>query len=251
MKAHELLERGGLPDASYYFRGQAKAKWHLRPSLVRYAKDARLDQDATEKLERAAEREFRKLGRTYLAGVWIPEILSQLDRWTLMQHYGAPTRLLDWTGSIFVAAYFAVEREPDYDGAVWVVHPGTVIALTGWLRGQRLKKKYPDHNTVLTKPGAPPGPYFYTPENQTDRMAAQQTAFSYSPQVLADHDTLIANASRGHGIPALQKLIIPNGLKAEFLRQLRRMNVTARALFPGIDGLGRSVAELLRIRVAE
>ncbi|MCE9632326.1 MAG: FRG domain-containing protein [Planctomycetia bacterium] len=35
------------------------------------------------------------------------------------RHYGVPTRLLDWTRNISVAAFFAACREPDADGAVW------------------------------------------------------------------------------------------------------------------------------------
>lgn len=39
----------------------------------------------------------------------------------LMQHYGLPTRLLDWTESILVALYFAAYGDPDEDGAVYAI----------------------------------------------------------------------------------------------------------------------------------
>jgi hypothetical protein len=48
------------------------------------------------------------------------------DKWHwyfLMQHYGAPTRILDWTVNPLVALYFAVRERIEENGAVWVVDP--------------------------------------------------------------------------------------------------------------------------------
>lgn len=44
----------------------------------------------------------------------------------------------------------------------------------------------------------------------------------------------------------LLKIVIRGQAKEEFLQVLRTMNITAEALFPGLDGLGRSVEEMLR-----
>jgi hypothetical protein len=42
----------------------------------------------------------------------------------LMRHYGLPTRLLDWTRSLVVAAYFAILHQPlDEDAAIWLLVP--------------------------------------------------------------------------------------------------------------------------------
>jgi hypothetical protein len=42
----------------------------------------------------------------------------------------------------------------------------------------------------------------------------------------------------------VKKIVIPHKEKPRFLAELRRMNITAAALVPGVDGLGRSIAEL-------
>ena len=116
-----------------------------------------------------------------------------------------------------------------------------------------LKEKYMDKLAKGSRedfldPKAKSVLYFLGPKTHTDRMAAQQTQTSICLQVLADQAKVIAEAIQDSKHPgALTKLIIPATLKPEFLHRLRTMNVTASALFPGIDGLGKSVAELIQL----
>jgi FRG domain-containing protein len=166
-----------------------------------------------------------------------------------MQHYGAPTRLLDWTHSPFVAAYFACENHPDKDGAVWAVHAGTVntftekrISFAQAIQSGAFGEDYPPRAVFL-------GPHL---TRVTDRMLAQQMSFSVATETLADHGSLMREAFGDPSkYPANTVMfivgIIPAKRKLEFLFRLRAMNITAQSLFPGIDGLGRSVSELVRL----
>jgi FRG domain len=234
-------------NPSFLFRGQARAEWFLVPSFLRVAEDNDLTVENSLRLEEALLGEFRTGAHLYLP----PSVLPQdpRDMVTMlagMQHYGAPTRLLDWTESLYVAMYFAVEKELDHDGAVWVIHPRTIRDAFGIDEGWSCTF---EDIEVFRRQDAPPTLFTIRSKHQTERMSAQQTVFTVSPQIMARHDPILEKAHAQSDEPERHrylKIIVPRELKLDFLSRLHRVNITARALFPGIDGIGRAMAELLR-----
>ncbi|MFY9557082.1 MAG: FRG domain-containing protein, partial [Blastocatellia bacterium] len=98
-----------------WFRGQAKASWSLIPGLYRGW--------IHSFYERELVRDFRLRSKSYLD----QQPLNDLEWLFVMQHYGMPTRLLDWTESHLFALYFAVShRAASGDAAVWILDPWSV-----------------------------------------------------------------------------------------------------------------------------
>lgn len=204
---------------------------------------AGIDPGAAMWIEKDAYHTFRRHAPLHLDPTTLNETPGIMSWWSLMQHHGAPTRLLDWTSSPYVAAYFAVLSEPDLPGAVWAIHAATVDKHSGDIPSDEgtFQRIFLDVNT-------PPSVFVVLRITETARMAAQQTVFTVSPAVLADHGDLLGSLPQPPEKALFLKLIIPPELKTEFLRRLReQMNITAQTLFPGVDGLGRSVAEWMDV----
>ena len=64
-----------------------------------------------------------------------------------------------------------------------------------------------------------------------------------------DHGRLIEAAFPRSSTHPFFKIVIDPQMKQEALRTLMRMNITASSLFPGLDGLGRSIRELIKLEV--
>jgi len=236
-------------DKFYATRGHADESWTLQPSLLRCLPEDATANEALD-VETLGLREFRSQAHLHLSAASLPAASpkpSVSEWWCLMQYHGAPTRLLDWTDSPYVAAYYAVEQLPKKNGALFVVHTGTV--------NRSLLKEYPQgtfSDEELFNPDSAPGLVFFTPIKRTDRLVAQQGRYSLSVRILGVHEDLIGEpcSQAGRENPGkllFQKWIIPANLKPEFLYKLRAMNITGHSLFPGIDGAGRSVAEAARL----
>jgi hypothetical protein len=244
------ITSGHQQPPSFVFRGQADVNWRLTPALIRLLPDV-VSSTLAVAVEGRALREFQAQAHLHYDVSTLPSYASGpdlLDWWALMQHHGAPTRLLDWTHSPYVAAYFAAEQQPRTDGVIYVVHAASAEAAS--IRSFGLGSQIDD--AQLIDPESDPELVFAIPPRLTTRMVTQQGLFSVSVGILGKHDELICRSCSGAGaalgVTSMRRWIIPASLKREFLRQLRIANIAAHSLFPGLDGLGRSVAETVRAR---
>lgn len=178
----------------------------------------------------------------------------------IMQHYGAPTRLLDWTHSFFAALYFAVE-EAGKKCAVWALD-------VEWLN-KRVRDKYPDVWKLVGDNGEDPNVrkistykavfmsqkhfvIMVNPFKLNERLVIQQGTFLCPGDITKSFEknltALIPDSrSRGNFEGKLVKFVVPDNLKVrtEIIRELHRMNMNRATLFPGLDGFAKSLTTLL------
>ena len=122
----------------WVFRGQKDSTWPLKTTLERAfanvfpssVEEQEVALPDVGKLEVGLLRKFqRECHRFRLSSAPAEDDILEWLAW--MQHYGAPTRLLDCTYSFLIAAFFAVENAgdvPNRPSAVWALNVGAMRA---------------------------------------------------------------------------------------------------------------------------
>jgi len=213
-------------------------------------------------LERRAFREFKR--RAGLSGAQsLPHDADTVQWLALLQHHGGPTRLLDFTHSLYVALFFAVEKAIG-TAEIWCIRRSALEPkLEEPWNGD---KNYAlelilDPNKALSRKqmaapiGQPPCAVFCDePFYGNKRLSLQQGCFLIPFDVSKPFRDNLLTGTYLRGAEAIEmtdfneslekrdifKFIIPIEQHAKIRRQLRRMNMTREHLFPGLDGLARS-----------
>lgn len=230
---------------NWAFRGHADAAWPLYSSLSRYLKEYGIDPRAWADQEERIVRIFRRKGHLYLDKV--PGKEDDFQWLALMQHHGAPTRLLDFTWSPFVAAFFALERATT-DAAVWAVFIPAI-----WRR----KRRFPQHDRALEPheislraPGAFNEFYLRNdvpfvssgePMVMNRRLIAQSGTFVVPGVLDRPVDQILSRYPNPRRTVA-KFILNTKRLRDEAMEALYTMNITNATLFPDLDGLAKSMA---------
>lgn len=189
---------------------------------------------------------------------WAPPDSDSLAWTALMQHYGAPTRLLDCTYSPFIAAYFALQKllmSAEPRAFVWAFRTSWFSQVHGRLPSNRerdgLDRVANNHDGEAFEElflRAEPIRFVYpvNPRTMNERLVLQQGVFLCPGDVTA---SFADNLGALDGVGDRRNFVrieLPRSVLAVGLHTLLRMNLDAATLFPGLQGY----AESLRTRVA-
>lgn len=221
-----------------WFRGHADADWKLHSGFNRLQ----------DKLKDKAPSESTLIKRFKQSAAMLLDHRPKdsFDWLFLMQHYGIPTRLLDWSESPLVALYFAVSELENKDGALWALFPTELnkeakidpienFYIPGFedtelqnytvenLKGENISKLTPIA-TIATR--------------NNPRIQAQLGVFTVSHRDMTPIESL---GKKKHAI----KIKIPKIYKKKILEELRLCGITRFQLFPELSSISDNLKEVL------
>ena len=242
----QLVTSGEFRD--WAFRGQQSAGWTMESSLSRHLLKRRIHRSLWQEQEERIIRIFRRKAHLFLQH--LPDSNDTFEWIALMQHHGAPTRLLDFTWSPYVAAFFALEHAEDR-AAVWAInskkllrqrHPGADFLPPKVVDGLEFVTLDPRQQGVFERvflPGTAPVVGIADPEMMNQRLIAQQGTFLIPGRLDKPVESILHGYEDSHSL--LAQFILYPEVRDEAMRELLNMNITNATLFPGLDGLARSM----------
>ncbi len=246
-----------------------KEEWIFRgDSCVRPLRSTleRLQTLATEsinmrKLERQLFNDFKRSFRIHAAGQQSHADDDVLHWLSLMRHFGTPTRLLDFTYSLFIATFFALEKQKEADAVVWLIsktwltrpnvksmfEKGATIDGKR-IKGERFCKLWGSRDAVAFKAifwdvNSPyKGVFPVNPAASHQRLHLQQGLFLCPVNVDKSFSDNLKDLD-GYENKVLKLLIRP-ACRDEVLLKLHRAGTNRELLFPGLDGFAQGLESL-------
>lgn len=243
------------------FRGQGDSKWGLQSSIERISSGSKFRTDEILEQE-SLLRPFKRRAHHYISN--LPDKEDTLEWLALMQHHGAPTRLVACTTSPYVATFFAVSSAQSSEAsAVWAFHlpalRGQAFRTLAAEDGKPFRNFSEPQNFTNILFSAPPERRCHPlvvpvePFRMNERLTVQQ-GLLLCPRTLrwgfeTNLKVALSDAAKRPNLkcPRLYKIVIPESARLGLLEELEKMNITFATLFPGLDGFARSLSTSLQL----
>ena len=209
------------------FRGVTDKAHKLVPSIGRGTSEGTWGD--IELLEDDLLAEFKRLTVPILE---VPPS-SEFEWLFLAQHYGLPTRLLDWSSNPLVALYFAVEQNDTKDGVLYFLRHTVTdqydlldYKTAGYTNeaATTLFAIQPDQGKVV----------FVRPRYSDERYVNQRSVFSCPKDPFAPLD-----------LPGIRCITVRASWKHEVRRRLRMLGISTSYMYPGLAGVASEIKSLM------
>jgi len=230
----------------WIYRGQENKSWNLSPSIER---------EGLKTFESEIIKSFQRNAHLYMD---ITNLNGTIEWLSILQHFGAPTRLLDWTYSPFVSAFFAminksVESE---DAVIWALNIDSLIdkakSISEKIKGfsfltsqkYRFDRELEDDEfkKLFMSDDFSPFVLPISPKKGHERLNTQQGIFLCQTNFSKTYQENLDNAiNQLDDENNFLKILIPSSMKPVILDQLRQMNINYSTLFPGLEGFIKSL----------
>lgn len=219
-----------------WYRGVANSKWDLIPSIQRTKDRVKKEQFITNDFYIKAKQVLERCPEKNNYAAWM----------SLMQHFGLPTRLLDWSQSPLVAAYFATEKYMEHyqaDACIWVLAPGLLNKEEGF--GDCI---YPVDAYTAQQMLMPAFKDKGYDEQFSDKILACHSVENNLRMYSQQANFTIHNTSRKIdnilNSDMLYKMIIPNAAREYFLYSLRVFGITESFIYPDLDHISNDLKRI-------
>jgi hypothetical protein len=226
------------PEEALY-RGHRDEDYQLLPVLQQHCADHAMDIHKMQRLESDLFFEFQAR-----AAHLQPDVTDDWEILFLMRHYGMANRLLDWTGVLGVAVFFALRRATPFNQPhIWILNPYKLNEENEDVGGRDfMAPKYINHgesySDILVQYD-PPGmgwknPFAIYPLTRWNaRLHAQRGYFTIHGDKNSPLDKLMKNCVR--------RVVIPQPAVQAGLAFLEVAGINDYSMFPDLEGLKNDI----------
>lgn len=230
-------------ETQFVFRGHRRADWALMPTLARIPVNNIITSDlANMQLER-----FKLAVRGRLRDSALVDLGQEDELWSVGQHHGLMTPLLDWTYSPYVALFFAFQKEDSEDEidndyrAIYVVNKTFLKQYEDETTIRVIEPRKDDHGRLVNQAGLFTfSPYDSTIESRlVDFLSGDESPDERLKRAVLETENVAPERSEDEAeilAGYICKIYIKNDGRDTCVGHLRRMNVHHASLFPDLLG---------------